>query len=207
MKVDHGIYAGGQSALNSYKFLDGSKNVIISAPHCVEQTRNGRIKFAEPQTLFIATELHRSLSCPVIYKSANCCDDANYDAQCGYKSALAQYVSTHNIRYLLDLHQMALHREADIDLGTGRGKNFTDKISLDMIGNAFKDCGIKNIVFDHLFSASYPYTVSSYISRTCNIQCLQIEINSALVYSASGESRIQSVINALKNIVLYLNEK
>lgn len=193
--------------LESFCLLDGESSVIISAPHCVEQTRNGRIKFAEPQTLFIANELHNALSCPIIYKAANRNDDANYDAQCAYKSALAEYVRSHNVRWLLDLHQMASHRENDIDLGTGRGRNFTDEAALEAISGIFRKFGIEKIVRDHLFSASYPYTVSSYINRYCNIQCLQIEINSSIVYNTSNDEGIQRIINSLKEIVIYLSQR
>lgn len=206
MKGNHNELSITTNLSDSYKILDGEKKVMISAPHCVEQTRNGHIKLAEPQTLYIANELHTSLSCPIIYKTANCNDDANYDTECAYKSVLADYIKTHNIRWLLDLHQMASHRENDIDLGTGRGKNFTDTEALKTISDIFKSFEIQNVVYDHLFSASYPFTVSSYISRSCKIQCLQIEINSSIVYNTDSIG-IQRIINSLKDIVIYLNQR
>ena len=41
-----------------FEILDGSKKILISAPHAVEQTREGRIKLPEPQTATLAQMLN-----------------------------------------------------------------------------------------------------------------------------------------------------
>ena len=101
---------------NSYELLSGSGPVMISAPHSVEQTRNGSIKYAEPETGVLAKMLHEELGCPVIYKTGNKGDDANFDEESSYKNALIEYVKNNNILFVLDLHQLAPFRDVIIDI-------------------------------------------------------------------------------------------
>ena len=68
-----------QEHSSSFQLKSGVGGVMISAPHAVEQTRNGRIKCAESQTGALAKMLHEQLHCPIIYKTKNMGDDANYD--------------------------------------------------------------------------------------------------------------------------------
>jgi hypothetical protein len=35
----------------THKIIKGNSSIMFSAPHCVEQTRNNEIKFAESETL------------------------------------------------------------------------------------------------------------------------------------------------------------
>ena len=48
---------------NSFELLEGCGSVIVSAPHSVEQIRNGKIKFAEYQTGAITRILHEKIGC------------------------------------------------------------------------------------------------------------------------------------------------
>ena len=77
---------------NSFELLAGKGKIIVSAPHSVEQTRQGKKKYAEPQTGAIAKLLHDNLGIPVIYKTKNCGDDANFDEASPYKDALVDYI-------------------------------------------------------------------------------------------------------------------
>ena len=98
---------------------EGVGAVMVSAPHSVSQTRAGRIKQAEPQTGALALLLRENLKCPVICKTANSGDDANFDMVSSYKTALAEYIKNNEIAFLLDLHQLSQKREIAIDIGTG----------------------------------------------------------------------------------------
>lgn len=44
--------------MDDFILLNGNKKVMFSAPHSVEKTRDGKIKFSEPDTGEIAKELN-----------------------------------------------------------------------------------------------------------------------------------------------------
>ncbi len=185
----------------SFEILHGTGAVMISAPHSVEQTRNGRIKSAEPQTGVLAKMLHENLGCPVIYKTKNCKDDANFDEVSPYKQTLAEYVKQNGIRFLLDLHLLAVTRDVAINIGTGKYKNISRAEYVDAAVKAFETQGFCSILIDTPFAASRPHTVSSHISAACGISCLQIEINSSLVWPVRADFRAGAVYDALAELV------
>jgi hypothetical protein len=191
---------------NSFELLEGCGSVIVSAPHSVEQIRNGKIKFAEYQTGAITRILHEKIGCPVIYKTKNCNDDANYDDKSDYRDFLIQYIKKNDIKLLMDLHQMAPRREMNIDIGTGRGKNILQRYDLlEKIITFFNNNGVKNIMVDEIFDATYKNTVSAHVSSSCSIPCFQIEINSKLVSDKYDEYNIDSIIKSLLQIIEYMN--
>lgn len=187
--------------LHSFELLSGKGAVMVSAPHSVEQLRNNQIKYAEPQTGVLTKMLHDTLECPVIYKTKNCGDDANFDEVSPYKQALAEYIKNNNVSFLLDLHQLAPSREAKIVIGTGKFKNVSRVEFVDVAIRAFKSKNIGLIQIDDPFEASYPFTVSSYISSSCNISCLQIEMHSNLVRMDTEESQAEEVFEALVELI------
>ncbi len=186
----------------SFELLDGERKIMISAPHSVEQTRNGNIKYAEPQTGVLAKLLHDELDCPVIFKTRNCFDDANFDKTSPYKDALKEYILTHNIVFLIDLHQLAPYREVKINIGTGNFKNISDLKYINFALEAFTKHRLGVVQIGTPFDASYPYTISSYIASNCHIPCMQIELNSKMLWMESEECELESVFEALKEFVL-----
>ena len=200
-----------QEHAQSFVLLPGHGPVMISAPHCVEQLRNGRIKAAEPQTGALAKMLHHTLGCPVIYKTKNCNDDANFDENCLYKQALSAYINSSDILFLLDLHQLAPHRKMNVAIGTGKHKNVSRQAFINATIEAFCEKKITKIKIDDPFGATYPFTVSSYIASTCGISCLQIEINSKILRLDTEDSQTEQVFEALvdsvKKLTLLLQEE
>ncbi len=187
----------------SFIIQEGQCPVMLSAPHAVEHTRNGQLRYPEPQTAYLARRLHESLDCPYICKTHNQEDDANYDCFSPYREKLAEYIDAHDIRLLIDLHQMAGFRPERICLGTGRYVNVPDIEFADCCKQAFEAQGITNVTVDRPFAASYPYTVSSYIHNKCGIPALQIEINSNLLMEDSEECALEAVLKALEEIIIY----
>lgn len=186
----------------------GKGKVLISAPHSVEQTREGKIKYGEYQTGILANMLHDKLGCPVVYKTFNNGDDANYDSNCSYKEAVADFVFKNDILFLIDLHQLAPRRVENIDIGTGFGENIKQYTDFpNIVWQEFAAQSISNITIDTPFDASYPYTVSSFISRHCGIPCIQIEINSRLVCDEYDDFCFDRIMAALTSIVNYLNKE
>ena len=123
-----------------------------------------------------------------------------------YRDALVEYVKEKDIRFVVDLHQMACEREILINFGTGNGKNLSDPALLAVFDRAFRCHGMDNILLDTLFSGSYPYTVSSTVSRACGIPALQIEINSRLVHPGWEGYDPAAVYAALAESCLTLQE-
>ncbi len=186
----------------------GVGSVMLSAPHAAEQTRNGHKKYGEYITGVIVNMLHDELGLPFICKEKNCNDDANRDEKCRYKRKLSKFVEKNGIRYLIDLHQMNPSREEMVDIGTGEGKNVErDPAIVAIAKEAFESKGIPNVFIDRPFPAVHPFTVSAYISRECNIPCLQIELNTRLVSKRYNECMFDEVMEALKLLASKLNER
>lgn len=190
-----------ESHNHSFEIIDGDFPIMISAPHSVSQTRNNKIKVAEPSTGVLAKMLHDELNCPIIYKTKNCDDDANYDKKSPYKDALLEYIRKHQIMFLIDLHQLSPTRDIIIDLGTGGFKNVNNMDYINVFIKAFSKRNIGIIQIDKPFKASMPYTISSYISSRSNIPCLQLEMNTKVLSTL----KIEMVFEALKEIMIELS--
>ena len=195
-EIDHG---------ESFLLTEGEGLVMISAPHSVTQTRGGVLKRAEPQTGALALLLHEKLNCPIICKTSNKGDDANFDMTSDYKDALAAHIRKNGIKFLIDLHQLSSERDVAIDVGTGRSKNLNDGRILDLILRVFSDKALGRVAVDHPFSGATDRTVSSFVRSSCNIDCVQIEINSGLVYGEGCGKTYEKVFRALEKTVTDIN--
>lgn len=189
---------------HSFELSEGSGVVMFSAPHSVEQTRMGKIKPAERFTGVLCKMLNEA-GFPVIYKTANCGDDANFDMQSPYKTALCHYVKTHGVKMVVDLHQLAPARKVAINLGTANFRNTYDVTCAEMVQNLFVEADVGEVRIDYPFKGSKPYTVSSFVRNACGIQTIQIEINSRLMVDEGADGSLLRVFGALKQCALKLN--
>lgn len=188
----------------SHELIRGVGNVMVSAPHSVAQTRNGAIKTPERHTGIIAKILHDELNCPIIYKTKNCGDDANYDDISDYRNDLVRYIKENNINFLVDLHQLSSIREVQINIGTGQFKNISNIEQINVFLKEFTVRNIGIIQIDYPFKASFQNTVSASIAKECNIPSVQLEINSDLLITESRaiNESFMKVYDALKNIII-----
>ena len=191
---------------HSHELLEGEGVVVVSAPHSVEQLRNGRIKQSEPQTGVIARLLHEEIGCPVIYKTAYRDDDANHDDNSPYRDELTRYCEERGIKLVLDLHQLSQSRPMDMDVGTGRGKHIANKRYLDILLDNLTSHSL-GYVLDIPFSASKPYTVSGHVYNHLGITTIQLEINSRLVWGLTPPDTYEAVYQAIKNTVITINQE
>ena len=176
-----------------FHLIKGNSPVLVSAPHSVTQFRNGKPKTGEFRTGVIAQLLQEKTGCYSLFKTKNMQDDANFDSFSPYREFAKRLVEDEKIEYVLDLHIMAPTRPYDIDLGTGRGKNIKGKIAqVKQIEKIFQLNGVKEVRIDHLFTAGYPYTVSADLAKSCNIFCLQIEMNWQLLEEIQSFTTIVS---------------
>lgn len=209
--MQNDLYAAAKARMEapddaSFLIRDGEGCVMFSAPHCVKQWREGREKFAEPETGVLAEMLHLKLCCPIIRKQTFCHDDANWDAECGYKDALAAYAAAHGILCLVDLHQMAAERPEMICIGTDEGRNVEHPLMAEKILSVFQEKGISSVHVDHPFKASCPHTVSAAIHRRLGIPCIQLEINSRLLRRDFDEYALDTVFDCLCAVREHITE-
>ena len=190
----------------SFQLIDGKGKIIISAPHSVSQTRNGMLKFSEPHTGVLAKMMHDQLGCPIIYKLANLNDDANYDEQSDYKDALLDYIVNNNIKFVLDLHQLAPSREELLNIGTAGYKNVKNKFIVEMMQQQFEKHNLQGVTIDTPFTGGYPHTISAFVARNSNAQSVQLEINSKLVIDTFDQFAYDNLLEALIDITKELEK-
>ncbi|MDE6270359.1 MAG: hypothetical protein K2M12_05840, partial [Muribaculaceae bacterium] len=150
--------------------------VLLSVPHCVTHTRNGKPKPAELNTLALALILHKACGCHVIYN----CDgsyDPNYDENDPYKCRVREYIRDNDIRFLIDLHGASRERTLDIEIGTSDGNNIGGDTDLVKLFVCIASLSFNHIVVDEHFKASGGNTVSSFVHHECGIPAIQAEIN------------------------------
>ncbi|MCR5809701.1 MAG: N-formylglutamate amidohydrolase [Clostridiales bacterium] len=200
------LFFASKLGRRSFTLVKGEGRVMISAPHSAEQTRNGRKKYGEYLTGVLANMLHDELGCPIICKTKNCKDDANYDEKSRYKQKLKKYVIKNKIGYLIDLHQMNPQRPEGIAVGTGEGRNISaDPGIADRFVKCFEDAGIDGVAIDKPFSAINPNTVSSFIARECGIPCVQLEFNTRLLSKRYSECRYDEILSSMAKLIKELN--
>lgn len=196
------------SKKNTFDILMGDLPVIISAPHSVTHFRNGKRKQGEFMTGAIVKLLQERLNCYSITKTRNDQTDPNYDEVHPYKEEIKKLINEHGITLLLDLHIMHEERPAAIEIGTGRGKNvFHDTLYANVLKQSFESFGISPIIVDQHFTGGFKFTVSSDISQSTNIPCIQIEINWGLLDLRSQKNQILTVLDSLAASIVTLRRK
>ncbi|NLP50293.1 hypothetical protein [Bacillus sp. RO1] len=196
-----------QSNQQGFHYIKGVLPILLSAPHSVTQIRNGKEKQGEFLTGPMVIHLQEQLNCHAIFKTKNLRDDANYDQKSSYRDFIKRIVREHSIHFLLDFHIMAPSRPYSIDLGTGRGKNIPHSQGPTMVDHIQKtliDHGINDVLIDNIFTAGYPHTVSADVSKSCNIFCLQMELNWRLLEGGPKSLYFKKVLKALEAIIHYL---
>ena len=183
--------------------------IILSAPHCVRQLRNGMIQAKESFTDTFAITISEKENINCIYKTIFLNDDANADKDSSYKLALKEFVESNNIKYLIDLHTMSAKRLPDVCISINSGKNIKNNYDLlQQLINAFNNNGISSVTVDEPFKASDPNCISNYISTTCGIPCFHIELNkkfaNPLNFIFKPTFNKQAVENALTEVVKVL---
>ena len=188
------------------KILKGSKNIMFSAPHCVNHYRKGKIKSKEVNTDTIVIELNKRKDVPVIYKTDSLNEDANWNLKSQYKELCKNYILENKVKFLIDIHGMDYRREEDICVGTANGKNLSDydKTSK-LLKDIFLKYGYKKVTIDTPFSADNKRCVSRYISKECGIDTVQIEINNKYRFPEAKEYNLENLITCFEEIIQMLD--
>ncbi len=179
-----------------YTFKSGNM-VLLSAPHAVTQTRNGKTKFAETQTYNLINVVSKLTGSSLIAKTSDLNDDANFDFNSNYRNKIASLIENDQVKFVLDIHCLNNLRSQQINLGTNNRFN--------LVGNTILFSRIEHIFKKHGFETTedYPFkasekTIAGFFSKTYKVFALQIEINSEIF---ENTERLKGLINALTEIV------
>lgn len=220
-------YNGGGN--DDFIIKEGTIPIMISAPHSINQFREGKLKWADKMTCGIALFLHKTTGCHLIYSARYSKSDPNYDSNTNnenlYQTKLTGYVKNNKIQVLIDLHGASINREYAIEIGTAPIRDENDNI----LGNEYRSLHnhafIANLVtytFDFffrelqsskketwhnvIFDAGRQNTVTKYVSENSNCSCIQLEINGAFRDTNNTKDFLKlleglsCIINTLGNI-------
>lgn len=182
---------------NSFEILEGNGNnqFLISAPHAVEQTREGKQKYPEPDTAVIAHLLNKHYGYSIITKTKNCNDDANYDEKSDYKEAVKFFCEKNKPLLLIDLHGLSKNKKNIINIGTNYGININnDNEMLSDFFYIFGKYGIHKIMTDYPYHAK-KNTVSNYIHSQLDQKAIQLEINYGYTRLKKNKIKVVEAIN------------
>lgn len=192
------------SHTDDFAFLQGNLPVIFSAPHNVEQVRDGMFKYAEPGTGVLAHFLYETTGSSAIIKTSNNSDDANYDENSPYKQFLIEHINNNNYTFLIDLHQMSPQREQDVIIGSGKGQNIQgyDTLADDMAELLINE-GLSNIVVDEIFPALGPNRVTTTIHENTALPSIQLEMNTKYLDPKNSSFNPEPIMRALETVATY----
>ena len=186
-----------ENKLKDNVYLLGSSPVLISAPHGVSQVRLGKLKAPEIGSIATALFLKNSTNSHLVAKTKNNNDDANFDEECRYKNRIKEIIKTNEIKFVLDLHGLAAHREFDINLGTHLGANIvSNKRAYVALVKLLEENGF-SVSVDQPFMAG-ANTISSFVKKEFpDVWSIQIEINCSITNKKENFDRYKKLLSAL----------
>ena len=188
-----------KNSKNDHCVLNGSKNILLSSPHGVNQIRNGKIKVCEPGSLSTALFLQNQTDCFLIGKTKCNNDDANYDEKSEYKTEIERLIKENDIKYVLDFHGLSKKREMDVNLGTDGFNNtkIYPKALNNLIFQLQKEGFIVEI--DTPFRGGEK-TISGFVQTlNAKVFSLQIEINCAITNDYKNFNKYKKLLEILTN--------
>lgn len=213
-----------------FQIKEGSIPVMVSAPHSVNQYREGQEKFADRFTGAIAEYLCKKTGCHIIYSTKNKKKDPNFDSNLNgenlYQTKLKDYIGSHKVNILIDLHGASEKRGYAVEMGTAPIRNETKDIIgdpdpslhgknfiVDLIKYTFdfvlRDLDLpqekKQVCKNQIFDAGSQNTITKFISENTNTSCIQLEINGVYRNPQKAKEFIK-LIEALSYIINILGK-
>lgn len=190
-----------------HAFVLGSGDVLLSAPHGVSQVRLGKRKVQESGSLCTALLLQQLTNSHLIAKTKNNFDDANFDPACEYRTSLDEFVMSHNIKYVVDIHGLASFRDMDINLGTNLGRNIESDVKIfDDLADNLKRAGFV-VSVDQPFSGDIDTIAGSTKQKHKSLWTIQIEINSNLTNKKQNIKRFLKLVSIIENWIENIKNK
>lgn len=175
----------------------GRGRVLLSAPHAVVQTRDGRLKPAERYTGMLCLLLNQRRQRPCLMKTRHLHDDANHDPQSPYRDTLLALCAAWDVRVVLDLHQLSPQRPMALCVGTGMGRHLSGLPQApQVVRRAFEARGLGPVTLDDPFSG-HGLCAVSHAAAQAGMCAMQLELNSALLMEDAPGERFLDVLEAL----------
>lgn len=180
-----------------YELKPGS--VLVSIPHAINQTRLGKVKYAEPGSANLGLTLKDKLNCSYIIKTKNNFDDANFDEKSHYREILKYILSVKGIQYIIDCHSLRKNRDCDINLGIRFGENIKNNTALYVkLVEKLENAGFV-VKTDEPYYAS-TRTIAGYVSSMFDVWSIQLEINSKLTNESGNFQRFNEIVDIIASI-------
>lgn len=209
------------SGKSAFVIEKGTIPIMVSAPHAINQFREGQVKWADMYTGGIARYLHEETGCHLIYSCMFTKSDPNFDlpGTNRYQETLKEFVEKYNVAVLFDLHGAEKKREYAIEMGTAPEQNpipgvvyeedpslheykFISKLIQNLFEDNFKLCHSerKKVWKNMIFGAGGQNTVTKFISENTNTACIQLEIN-GIYRDPANQIEFIALINSLKELI------
>lgn len=205
---------------------EGRIPIMISAPHAVNHTREGQLKYADKFTGAFALLLHNITGCHIIYSARQCSYDPNYDTSNAYQLFLQEYIEQHHIEVLIDLHGAKEERDYAIEIGTAPNQNakgynkqsthpalhgrdfICDLVSYTfeyVLQNIRQPEEKKRTAINQVFSAGTQNTITKFLSEHTQASCMQLEIN-GIYRSVEHKDELIQCVKGLNHIISILGK-
>ena len=179
--------------------------VMISAPHAIAHIREGKKKYAEPDTAALAISLVPELKCAgLINIDGN--RDPNFDKDKPFCDVMEEVIKKHDLRAVLDLHESDPNRSYSFAVGTGFGANINDdpEIAPALLAICEKH-GVQNAVADlPPYAAIGEDRIATTMNRRCGVPAVQLEINCGYLTEDDPKYAPEKVYNVVRDMVVYL---
>jgi hypothetical protein len=179
-----------------FAYQPGRLPVLLSAPHGAIHRREGRFKAEDEYTAAFVRLVAAETGAHALYTLAMLDHDPNYDRASPYKEALAEIVTRHGIRFVLDLHGMSNRHKFGVAVGTMRGASCPERgplVTAALEVGGFTRATADEVrdypalrwdryVMDHgrFTGGLYNHTVTRFVAEELGIEAAQVELCSSL---------------------------
>lgn len=195
----------------------GNIPILISTPHSIPQTRDGKYKEKEVFTGGIGQYLQKHTECFLIQSLASENQDPNFDNEedSKYKYELTKLVTENNIKLVIDLHGCKRTTPYLIELGTVDNTYKTLNHDSDLLNiiktnleKSLKEYNSHPVVVNQRFKAFSPNTITHYINDKTNVKSIQMEINAQIrdFYHEETVEQSTKFVETMINLILELND-
>ena len=170
-------------------YVPGGVPVLLSASHGAVHTRLSNLKQEDEYTTGFARLIAEKTDAHVIHTRRKLDTDPNWNPDVPYKRLLKQVVETEAIRFVLDIHGCAEHRDFGIALGTMNGESCPQQreVILRMFAahGFFQDAEnpLYRLDVDRRFTAvgkEGQETITRFVWETLGVPAAQFEIHPSL---------------------------
>ncbi len=184
---------------DDFLYVSGSNEVLLTAPHTMEQVLETGIKLSEPYTKAIALYVAGELGINAFVKVRDTFIDANKDEYEKFKTEQRRIINNKGILLSLDIHGASQDRDFDIELGTVNNLS-ADYSTINELKETFQEQGL-NVVINDPFKGG---AVTKNVYGFTDAEAIQIEINRKLrdIENIDGLKKVcDALINFIKQYI------